>query len=236
MAERNALSALRLLSNGPRAASGDARTAGGGASPGHSVGGHRRLLNRHPPGRHNTRTNDRFPRKGGASATNREDIAQYAGEINSSLMGDSVQAWDKPISFSTVQTPAFPTSHLPGPVAAFVEQLAESTQTPEEMAGVLSLGVLSTAFQSRDTVEITPDWKEPLCLYTVAVAPPGERKSAVIAALAAPVYEYEAEQREREAAEIAQNQTERALLEKALAAAQSSAVKSKGNFAEPNPV
>ena len=147
-------------------------------------------------------------------------------------MGDSVQAWDKPISFSTVQTPAFPTSHLPGPVAAFVEQLAESTQTPEEKAGVLSLGVLSTAFQSRYTVEITPDWKEPLCLYTVAVAPPGERKSAVIAALAAPVYEYEAEQREREAAEIAQNQTERALLEKALAAAQSSAVKSKGNFEE----
>ena len=47
-----------------------------------------------------------------------------------------------------------------------------------------------------------------------------------------PIYEYEAEQREIEALEIAQNQTERALLEKALEAAKNSAAKGKGNFAE----
>ncbi|NCE65327.1 DUF3987 domain-containing protein [Pseudoflavonifractor sp. 524-17] len=68
---------------------------------------------------------------------------------------------------------------------------------------ILSLGILATAFQSKYEVEINPDWREPLCLYPVAVAPPGERKSAVISALSGPVYEYEAEQREFEAAEIA---------------------------------
>lgn len=119
---------------------------------------------------------------------------------------------------------------LPAPVAAFVEALAESTQTPPEMSGILSLGILATAFQAKYEVQITPDWREPLCLYPVAVAPPGERKSAVISALSGPVYEYEAEQREYEAAEIAQNQTERVLLEKALQAAQNSAAKGKGNF------
>lgn len=170
----------------------------------------------------------------------REYFEQYADEIRRGLMEPpdedsghnvhSVQEWDKPIPFSNPNTPSFPVESLPGAVGAFVEQLAESTQTPEEMAGLLSLGILSTAFQARYEVQITPDWREPLCLYPVAVAPPGERKSAVISALSSPVYEYEAEQREFEAAEIAKNQTERVLLEKALQAAQNSAAKGKGNF------
>lgn len=138
--------------------------------------------------------------------------------------------WEPPIPFDTLDTPSFPTESLPGPVAAFVEALAESTQTPEEMSAILSLGVLATAFQRRYTVEVTADWHEPLCLYPVAVAPPGERKTAVISALMRPVYEYEAMRRELEAAEIAQNQAERAMLEKSLAAAQGAATKmpSKG--------
>lgn len=141
-------------------------------------------------------------------------------------------AWEKPIPFDTIKTPDFPVDTLPAPVAAFVEALAESTQTPPEMAGILSLGVLATAFQSKYTVQITPDWSEPLCLYTVAVAPPGERKSAVISALTRPLHEYEAEQQDIEAEEIAQNEAERALLEKALEAAKNGAAKGKGNFAE----
>ena len=70
------------------------------------------------------------------------------------------QEWEMPIPFNETDTPPFPTEDLPGPLAAFVECLAESTQTPEEMAGILSLGVLATAFQSKFTVEITPDWRE----------------------------------------------------------------------------
>lgn len=165
-----------------------------------------------------------------------DNFERYAGEIRRGLAEDSGTfgtfdpQWETPIPFGEPNLPDFPTEKLPGPLSGFVECLAESTQTPEEMAGVLSLGILATAFQSKFEVEITPDWKEPLCLYPVAVAPPGERKSAVISALSAPVYEYEAEQREFEAAEIAQNQTERLLLEKALQAAQNSAVKGKGNF------
>ena len=156
--------------------------------------------------------------------------AQQQSDINSVHSVHSVREWDKPIPFSNPNTPDFPVDALPAPVAAFVDALAESTQTPPEMSGILSLGILATAFQSRYEVEITPDWREPLCLYPVAVAPPGERKSAVISALSGPVYEYEAEQREFEAAEIAQNQTERVLLEKALQAAQNGAAKGKGNF------
>lgn len=120
------------------------------------------------------------------------DFEQYAGEIRDGLMADA--EWEPPIPFDEVHTPDFPVEKLPGPLEAMVEHLAESTQTPEEMSGLLSLEVLATAFQSKYEVQITPDWREPLCLYVVAVAPPGERKSAVIAALTRPIYEYEAEQ------------------------------------------
>ena len=120
--------------------------------------------------------------------------------------GPRATGWEKPIPFDEIQTPDFPVEALPGPLGAFVECLAESTQTPEEMGGTLSLGVLATAFQRRYEVEVTRDWREPLCLYSSAVAPPGERKSAVISALNKPIYEYEAEVRAAEAAEIAQNQ------------------------------
>ena len=139
--------------------------------------------------------------------------------VNSDTAGDK-DPWEPPIPFEEIETPDFPVDCLPGPLSDFVECLSDSTQTPEEMAGVLSLGVLATAFQSRYMVEVTPDWQEPLCLWPVAVAAPGERKSAVIAALICPMEEYQAERRRAEAVEIARNQAERKLLEGRLAAVQ----------------
>ena len=126
------------------------------------------------------------------------------------------EVWDTPIPFQTVNAPNFPTDCLPEPIASFVKALAESTQTSEEMGGILSLGILATVFQSRYEVEIKSDWKEPLCLYTLAIAPPAERKSAVIAHLTAPVYHYEAARRESEQGEIARNRAERDFLEQKL--------------------
>lgn len=55
--------------------------------------------------------------------------------------GPRATGWEKPIPFDEIQTPDFPVEALPGPLGAFVECLAESTQTPEEMGGTLSLGL-----------------------------------------------------------------------------------------------
>ena len=150
----------------------------------------------------------------------REDFEPFADEIKRSLTPFAAFA-----PFEDERRPLFPTEKLPGPLTAMVECLAESTQTPEEMAGLLSLAVLASLYQSRFEVEITPDWKEPLCLYCAAVAPPGERKSAVITALTKPIYEFEAEQRELDAEEIERNRTERAILEGELQAAKQAAIK-----------
>ncbi len=168
------------------------------------------------------------------------DFEQYADEVRRGLTEDGTFAtfatfadekteWETPIPFATITTPPFPLDCLPESMAAFVKALSDNTQTPEEMAGVLALGVLATAFQSKYIVQITPDWKEPLCLYCVAVAPPGERKSAVISALTKPIRDYEAERRESERIEIARNRAEKTLLEKKLEAAKALAVKGKGD-------
>lgn len=135
--------------------------------------------------------------------------------------------WEQPIPFYEISTPSFPTESLPAPIAAFVEALSESTQTPEEMSAVLSLGVLSTTLQGKFEVEIHSDWREPLNLYTVAIAPPGERKSAVIGHLTAPLREYENDRLTHDAEAIAINQAERRMLEKSLQSAEASVGKGK---------
>ena len=92
----------------------------------------------------------------------------------------------------------------------------------------MSLGVLAMTAQGRYKVQITGDWSEPLCLYTVAVAPPAERKSAVIGALIRPAIEYEAERRTAEAADVAASKARASALDKAHQAAESRFASGKG--------
>ncbi|NMH97983.1 DUF3987 domain-containing protein [Pseudonocardia sp. K10HN5] len=72
-----------------------------------------------------------------------------------------------------------------------VMAVAEFTQTPLDLPGCLALAALSTAAGGRAEVEIRPGWREPLNLYTVVAMPPGSRKSAVFAAMTAPLVEAE---------------------------------------------
>jgi replicative DNA helicase len=83
--------------------------------------------------------------------------------------------------------PVFPAELLPGWLAEQVFAVAEFTQTPLDLAGSLALACLSTAAGGRAEVEVRGSWREPTNLYTVIVLPPGSRKSAVFAAMVAPI-------------------------------------------------
>lgn len=67
-------------------------------------------------------------------------------------------------------------------------------------------------------------------MYVVAVAPPGERKSAVIGALTRPAVEYEAERRAAEAADVAQSKARASALDKAHQAAETRFASGKGSL------
>jgi hypothetical protein len=99
-------------------------------------------------------------------------------------------------------------------VREYVRALAESSQTPTTLGGSLALGVLATCFQSKiKYVQINQDWPEPLCLFTAAVAEPGERKSAVFSALTKPLRTYEKQRQDCEADYIARSKAEKEVLE-----------------------
>ncbi|WP_433797869.1 DUF3987 domain-containing protein [Actinoplanes sp. CA-252034] len=83
--------------------------------------------------------------------------------------------------------PAFPAELLPGWVAEQALAVAEFTQTPIDAAGSIALACLSTAAGGRAEIEVRGSWREPTNLFTVVVLPPGSRKSAVFAAMVAPI-------------------------------------------------
>ncbi|WP_030442924.1 DUF3987 domain-containing protein [Actinoplanes subtropicus] len=120
--------------------------------------------------------------------------------------------------------PPFPAELLPGWLAEQVIAVAEFTQTPLDLAGSLALACLSTAAGGRAEVEVRGSWREPTNLYTVIVLPPGSRKSAVFAAMVAPILAAEKSLIERTApaiieAEIAAKVAGKAAEKAALAAA-----------------
>lgn len=82
---------------------------------------------------------------------------------------------------------AFPVEMLPVPAADMVSAVAESTQTTLDMAGSCVLAVLATAAQGKARVQMKPGWVEPLNLFCLVVAEPGERKSAVLAQMKQPI-------------------------------------------------
>jgi replicative DNA helicase len=118
--------------------------------------------------------------------------------------------------------PVFPVKALPDWGAAMVEAVAESTQTPLDLPGVVYLGVLAVAAGGRAEVEVKPGWREPVNLYAAPAMPPGSRKSAVFREMTTPLLDAERALQEAARAEIndaavsldiAREQAERAVKE-----------------------
>ncbi|MFG2845798.1 DUF3987 domain-containing protein [Kitasatospora sp. NPDC048296] len=102
--------------------------------------------------------------------------------------------WLDPVPLgSHTGLPTFPVQALPGWVGAYVEAVAEFTQTPPDAAATMALAALSTAAGGRVGVEIRPGWREQSNLYLTCAMPPASRKSDVFAFTMGPVYKVEAE-------------------------------------------
>lgn len=96
-----------------------------------------------------------------------------------------------PLAEEAPQAP-FPTRLLPNWLQDYVAAEADVTQTPADLAGMVSLAAISTALQGRiNAVANGGGWKEPICIYTAVAMNPGERKSAVFATTIAPIQSWE---------------------------------------------
>jgi len=103
--------------------------------------------------------------------------------------------WPKLIPLDAFEAPAIPEDILPGWVGDFTRELARAIQVPYTYCLATVLGAVSLAVSSVvRCIRIRQGYREPLNLYILAPLPPGERKSAIVSAACAPIYEWESEQ------------------------------------------
>jgi replicative DNA helicase len=165
------------------------------------------------------------------------DAEQMLGLLADRVQRETEEAaselWQPPIPLSSTHNlPAFPLGSLPACLADYVTCLAEATQTPPDLPGMLVLSALAACAGGRVRLQVRPGWEEPLNLYSAVALPPGERKSAVFAEVTAPLAEYEAALAADRSYEIAEARARRKVAEKALDAAQNSAARSIGQERE----
>lgn len=125
-----------------------------------------------------------------------------------------------PLTPQWSELPTFPVDALPDTIRRYVSAVAEHSQTAPDMAAVISLGVLAVCLQGKYKVEGTPGYYEPLSLYTVVIAAPGERKSSVMRDMTKYLYEYEQEYNQSRSLEIRENRLQRESLERQISSLQ----------------
>ena len=116
--------------------------------------------------------------------------------------GEAPPRWEEPIPFGRYTVAPFPIDALPEEVAAYASAVAESTQTPVDMAGTVALSMLSVCLQGKYCIRGKSDWTEPLNTYALAIAMPSERKSAVLHLMLRPLNVYETQYNQRNAARV----------------------------------
>ena len=139
---------------------------------------------------------------------------------------------EEPIPLDDKKLPRFPVEVLPKDIADYVVAVAESTQTPVDVAACASLSVLSIGIQGKYVIKPKADWTEPVNTYIAVFMPPSERKSAVCSLMSKPMNEYEKEWNNQHSAEIEFSKTERSILERRLKALEDQASKGKAEIAE----
>jgi hypothetical protein len=100
-------------------------------------------------------------------------------------------AWDAPTPFHETILPSFPTGALPDWLAEYVEGIATETQTPPDLAALVTLSVVAASCARVVQVEARSGWVEPLNVFAVIAMDPGNRKSAVFSAAVGPLSQAE---------------------------------------------
>jgi replicative DNA helicase len=116
-------------------------------------------------------------------------------------------AWSSPVPFDQFDLPPFPSYALPQPLRAFVEAVAPATQTPADLAGMLALSVVAATSAKKVIVALKEGWVGPLNIFTATALPPGNRKSAVFAAIVNPIEEYERQESRTAGKEVEKNRS-----------------------------
>lgn len=128
------------------------------------------------------------------------------------------ELFETPESFEkTIPLTPFPLSSLPDILAKYLKAVAENVQVYPEMCALPMLSVLSLCCQGKFEVRFpNSTHKEPLNIYTVTVAKPGERKSGVFRSFIYPLIKYQREENKRREPLITDFKTKSKILSKSI--------------------
>ena len=122
--------------------------------------------------------------------------------------------WEEPIPFGKYTIMPFPADALPDDIADYVRAVAESTQTPVDMAGTAALAAVAVCLQGKYKIRGKADWVEPLNGYFIVINPPSERKSAVEHSIVKPLDAYEKQYNIQNAGAVEASKMRKHILEK----------------------
>lgn len=140
--------------------------------------------------------------------------------------------WEEPIPFGKYAILPFPADALPKEIADYVKAVAESTQTPVDMAGTAALAAAAVCIQGKYRIQGKADWIEPLNGYFIVINPPSERKSAVEHSIVKPLDTYEEQYNLRSAGAVEASRMRKRILEKRQKAIEDQVSKGKADMAE----
>ena len=138
--------------------------------------------------------------------------------------------WEQPIPFTQYTLPTFPVEAFPPAIRDYVLAVAETTQTPVDIAATAALAVLALCQQGKYRIKGKDDWIEPLNLFTVIVAEPSERKSAVISHMTGAVHRFEAEYNTQHSGAVERSRAEKRILERQQRSIEDLVVKGKAHL------
>ncbi len=150
------------------------------------------------------------------------DYLRYTEELTVAQAIDKLKnelcepEWKMPIPLDSITLPKFPVKAPPHPLQKWVAAVAESTQTPVDMAAVCALAILSCALQGKFKVVQNRSHSEPLNLYILIIAKSGERKSSIVRIMAKVVYQFEDEENARRRLKMEKEEAELSALKKQL--------------------
>ena len=114
-----------------------------------------------------------------------------------------------PVPLSTHKTPPLTVELFTGWFGDMVKATSISTETPLELAAMMGLAGLATCCHKKFSVRPEAGYFEPVNLWVVSAMDSGNRKSAVLQAMAAPLIAWEREQTEKTAKRIVEMEADR---------------------------
>lgn len=109
--------------------------------------------------------------------------------------------------------PLFNTDLVPNNIKGFAKAVIDSLQVHAGMVCPAIISVVALGIQKKYSVHPLPDWYEPANLYVLIIAESSERKSPTMNQIMQPVYDYEREENERIAPEVAAYETQKKIIE-----------------------